>query len=121
MKKTNIVLTLGRILIITLCISVRANGRSNRIPDITNEYYRQIEKAYVDDVKDKLTRIGFSNAGVAMTKVVNDKGGFDYTLKVHHRRIDRMDESAREELSRLLTSADIDVDNSFVAVRYIEY
>ena len=56
-----------------------------------------------------------------MTKVVNDLGGFDYTLKVHHRRIDRMDESERETLSKLLTSADIGVDNSFVSVRYIEY
>ena len=37
MKKTTIVITLGLILIITLGISIRANGRSNRIPDITNE------------------------------------------------------------------------------------
>lgn len=121
MKKTTIVLTLTLILIITLSISVRANGRSNRVPDITNEYYRQIEKAYVDDVKQTLTKEGYSNAGVAMTKVVNELGGFDYTLKVHHRKIDRMDESEREKLSKLLTSTDIDLENSFVAVRYIEY
>lgn len=121
MKKTTIVITLGLILIITLGISIRANGRSNRIPDITNEYYREIENAYVSDVRQTLTKEGFSNAGVSMTKVVNDLGGFDYTLKVHHRRIDRMDESERETLSKLLTSADIGVDNSFVSVRYIEY
>ena len=122
-NKSYITVTLILIMTFFLAAGIRANGRSNRIPDITGEYYRQIESEYLADVRNKLTENGYSNAGLSLTKQVNDDGGLDYTLSVHHRRIDKMDETKRAELSDMLTMNDIAVDGrkTSVAVRYIEY
>ena len=106
-----------------LATGIKANGRSNRVPDITGEYYRQIESEYLSDVRDKLTDSGFSNAGLSLTKQVDDNGAFDYTLSVHHRRIDKMDEAERAKLTDMITENDIVIDGrkTSMAVRYIEY
>ena len=106
-----------------LATGIKANGRSSRIPDITGDYYKQIESEYLSDVRDRLNDNGFSNAGLSLTKQVNEDGGLDYILSVHHRRIDRMDETQRAELAGMLTENDIAVDGrkTSMAVRYIEY
>ena len=122
-KKTFVTLTLILTFTFTLAAYIRADGRSNRIPDITGEYYRQIEKDYVADIREKLDDNGFSNAGISLTKQVNERGDFDYTLCVHHRYIDRMQQSERDELSDMLTDHGIDIEgrHTTVAVRFIEY
>ena len=56
-KKTFVTLTLILTFTFTLAAYIRADGRSNRIPDITGEYYRQIEKDYVADIREKLDDI----------------------------------------------------------------
>ena len=122
-NKSYITVTLILLVTFFLTAGIRANGRSNRIPDITGEYYRQIENEYLDDVRQILTENGFSNAGLSLTKQVNEDGGLDYTLSVHHRRIDKMDETKRAELTDMLTVNDIIVNGkeTTMAVKYIEY
>lgn len=122
-NKSYITVTLILLVTFFLAAGIRANGRSNRIPDITGEYYRQIENEYLADVRQILTANGFSNAGLSLTKQVNEEGGLDYTLSVHHRRIDKMDETKRAELTDMLTVNDIIVNGkeTTMAVKYIEY
>lgn len=122
-NKSYITVTLILLVTFFLAAGIRANGRSNRIPDITGEYYRQIENEYLADVRQILTENGFSNAGLSLTKQVNEEGGLDYTLSVHHRRIDKMDETKRAELTDMLTVNDIIVNGkeTTMAVKYIEY
>ena len=122
-NKSYIAVTLLLLMTFVLATGIKANGRSSRIPDITGEYYKQIESEYLSDVRDRLDDNGFSNAGLSLTKQVNEDGGIDYTLSVHHRRIDRMDDTQRAELADMLTENDIAVDGrkTSMAVRYIEY
>ena len=122
-NKSYITVTLILLVTFFLAAGIRANGRSNRIPDITGEYYSQIENEYLADVRQILTENGFSNAGLSLTKQVNEEGGLDYTLSVHHRRIDKMDETKRAELTDMLTVNDIIVNGkeTTMAVKYIEY
>jgi hypothetical protein len=122
-NKSYITVTLILLVTFFLAAGIRANGRSNRIPDITGEYYRQIENEYLADVRQILTKNGFSNAGLSLTKQVNEEGGLDYTLSVHHRRIDKMDETKRAKLTDMITENDIVIDGrkTSMAVRYIEY
>ena len=122
-NKSYITVTLILLVTFFLAAGIRANGRSNRIPDITGEYYRQIENEYLADVRQILTENGFSNAGLSLTKQVNEDGGLDYTLSVHHRRIDKMDETKRAELTDMLTVNDIIVNGkeTTMAIKYIEY
>lgn len=122
-NKSYIAVTLLLLMTFFLATGIKANGRSNRVPDITGEYYRQIESEYLSDVRDKLTDSGFSNAGLSLTKQVDDNGAFDYTLSVHHRRIEKMDVAERAKLTDMITENDIVIDGrkTSMAVRYIEY
>ena len=107
-KKTCFTVSAMMIIAITLIAGIRAAGRPARIPDITNDYYTSIEREYISHV-------------ISMTKVVNEAGGFDYTISIHHRRIDKIDLQRRSELSALLTNESIPVTDSSVFVKYIEY
>lgn len=115
------VITLCLIVILGCSMGIKAKGQAAGVPDITNEYYREIEKAYTEQVRERLNENGFYNAGVTLTKVVDEKGTFDYTLSVHHRRIDRMNEYQREQISAIIISDGVAIDDSTVSVRYIEY
>ena len=50
------------------------------------------------ETREFLTEEGFLNSGVMLTKVVDADGSREYTLTVHHGRIDEMTEEEREIL-----------------------
>lgn len=61
-------------------------------------YYREKEKGLVEAARDFLDGEGFVHSGVTLTRVVDASGVREYTLTVHHGRIDRMDEAGRQRL-----------------------
>lgn len=67
-------------------------------------YYSGLEERLVTDTRSFLTAAGFENSGVNLKRVVDEEGKREYTLIIHHRRIDSMDEEQREELRRKLDS-----------------
>lgn len=117
-KKTYIFLAICMVIAISSIAGVKVNGKESRISNITSEYYQGIENAYVKQVRATLDSNGFRNAGITLTKNANSEGGFDYTLQVHHRRIDNMDEFQREELSDIIIGDGIELANSNVVVKY---
>ena len=120
-KRARVIIILSLMIIAVMSIEIRAAGRSGRLEDITSEYYREAERDYKAQIREVLEQSGCDNAGIGMTKVVNETGGFDYTVSIHHRRIDRMDSVQREALSAMITDRGIPVAGSSVTVRYIEY
>lgn len=65
-------------------------------------YYREKEAQLVRDTRAYLNRSGFDNSGVMLTRVVDGDGSRMYTVTVHHREIDRLEEAEREALAREL-------------------
>lgn len=65
-------------------------------------YYRKKEEQLVKDTRAYLNRSGFDNSGVMLTRVVDGDGSRMYTVTVHHREIDRLEEAEREALAREL-------------------
>jgi len=120
-KRLLVVVTLLLIVVLGCAFGIRAKGEASRIPDISNEYYKAIEQEFTAKVKERLEEKGFYNAGVSLTKIVDEDGIFQYTVSVHHRRIDKMSEYQREEISDIITCDGVDIKGSTVAVRYIEY
>lgn len=99
--------------------SINAHGMDNKKIHIVKN--TEAEKEFVDNVKITLNDMGFENAGISLTKEVNEKGGLDYTISIHHRRIDKMDEYQRDELSDIIIGDGIKVNNCSVTAEYIEY
>ena len=62
------------------------------------QFYREKEARLVKETREFLAEEGFQNSGVMLTKVVDTDGSREYTLIVHHGRIDEMPEEEREIL-----------------------
>ena len=52
----------------------------------------------MEDVKDFLEKKGYADSGVALTRVVKEDGARDYTITIHHGKIDEMDDFSRQAL-----------------------
>lgn len=107
------------VMVLALCMGSKALG-SEKEEDFRSDYYRNIEKAYVTSVRNSLDDLGYKNAGITMTRVV-DNGFADYTITVHHGKIDLLDEAHRNEITDIILMEPIGIDNSSVHVRYLEY
>ena len=82
-------------------------------------YYREKEQQMVKDTRGYLNRNGFDNSGVMLTRVVDGSGSRMYTLTVHHRGIDRMEEAEREALAQELAAFAFEDDNSMFHYEFL--
>ncbi len=63
-----------------------------------------MESTYIAEVRTVLGENGFSNSGINMTKISDDKGGWEYTVTIYHHGFGWMDESDRCVLEKELES-----------------
>ena len=61
-------------------------------------YYSEKERELVAEARACQDREGFRNSGVMLTRVVDEDGRRQYTLTVHHGKIDDMEEDDRAAL-----------------------
>ncbi len=61
-------------------------------------FYAEKEQELVHEAKALLRAEGYENSGVMLTRVVEADGSRQYTLTVHHGRINRLNEAERREL-----------------------
>lgn len=66
--------------------------------------YREKEAQLVKSTRAYLDYSGFDNSGVMLTRVVDGSGSRRYTVTIHHREIDRLEEAERENLARELSA-----------------
>lgn len=79
---------------VTMTVQAKEAGKLQH----ENTLYETLEDRYVQVLRDTLYDRGYSNAGITMTKVYLEDGKREYTVKIHHRRIDKMDETDRQDL-----------------------
>ena len=96
---------------------VLGKGKSTE-PDAA--YIHSVEQEYVLAIRESLTEMGYTNAGVTLTKISED-GFTHYTVTIHHRRIDRMDETGRQALTDVLLLEQMDLEHCSVGIQYLEY
>lgn len=96
-------LTVFLVLVSALCITGTVMSRSNPGGREIENYYMALEKQLVCDTREYLNKSGFPNSGVTLTRVVNENGMREYTMTVHHGKIDRMDENSRQILKEALS------------------
>lgn len=86
------------ILVIFSMVTMTVNATENKRLQHQNGYYEQIEQEYVQNLRNTLTDKGFRNAGITMTKVFLEDGSREYTVKLHHRRMDNLSLIEKNEL-----------------------
>lgn len=61
-------------------------------------YYQEMEKGLVEEAREFLNGEGYTYSGVMLTRVVTAEGNREYTLTVHHGKIDKLDDAGRQML-----------------------
>lgn len=108
---TFIVTTIVLIAIIGFFASCTVISQSDIGVREMENYYREQEKELLQETKALLTEMGFKNSGVTLTRVVDEEGKREYTFTIHHGKIDKMNETERTELAKLLL-ADAEIDEN---------
>ena len=93
-----LIISVFLILVIAFCISGTVLSQSSHESRIEEKYYREMEKIYVQEIRDLLTDQGYENSGITMTHVIDENGMRTYTVTIHHGRIDRLSGAGRKEL-----------------------
>lgn len=96
------VVTVLLVLISVFFITRTVSGAEDVDAQAREEFFREQEKKVLADTRAYLTEEGFYNSGVTMTRVVDKDGSREYTITIHHSRIDRMDEVEKQDLEKAL-------------------
>lgn len=111
-----IILTLVLILITTLSIRGTAYSmEKTNMHDSMDPYYKSLENEYTNNVKNLLSELGYSNAGIMLTKVVDVDGNREYTLSLHHKLLSNNNERLNE-VTEAIKSIGAPVANSSIYI-----
>ena len=102
MKKKFGVITVLLAFIIAFCTTGTVMGMEKGSIKVDEKYYRQIEQEYVSRVRSYLNDSGYDNSGVTLTKVLYEDGSREYTLNIHHKRLEKLTSTERERLKEEL-------------------
>ena len=86
------------VLIAALFVGCTAMSRTDIGTRELEEYYLTKEQALTKDVRELLAVQGYENSGVMVTRVIEDDGSRFYTIAVHHKRIELLDDKERDML-----------------------
>lgn len=92
------ILTIILILIMAFCITGTAFCQNKGAGQAKEQYYRAMEREYVQEIRSLLEEKGYCNSGVTMNRVIDEDGARQYTVTIHHRRITKLSPGQQEEL-----------------------
>lgn len=75
-----------------------------------NYHYLALEREYVKNAREYLKEQGFDNCGVMMTRVTKEDGSREYTVRIHHRKLGRMDGRDKLALEATLSQTEFGTD-----------
>lgn len=91
-------ITVLLVMIGTLFLSMAVLSQSREAVREQREYYKALEQEYVKRMSEFLEEQGYANSGITMNRVIEEDGALQYTVTIHHRRIEQLDDMQREEL-----------------------
>lgn len=113
MKKNGRFFVITMILVFVTAFSVAGtvNGKNNEKERVEKHYLASIEKEYRQEITDILQKEGYKQSGITMTRVIQDEGMIDYTVKIHHKKLGKLSEIQKQELEKKLKQIDFAVEN----------
>lgn len=113
------IITIGLIILSFTMMTMTVNATTNRRLQRIDENYKQMEETYVRELREELTESGYRNAGITMTKVFYEDGAREYTVKLHHKRMERLDEQEREDLLEHLSQIEFTDSECRVYLKFL--
>ncbi len=98
------------ILIISLCVRGTVFSGKNDERQRRNLCYAAMEEEYLEEARSLLRGAGLADCGVDLRWVSYGDGSREYTVSLHHSRLEHMSEADKETLKRKLSEADFHGD-----------
>ena len=113
MKKTVGFVVVTIILVVTIFMLATKTVQSRNYDDIREieAYYQVLEKEYLTEVRGYLNDEGLVNSGVMITRVVEEDGGREYMVTIHHNRLDKFSEEEKSDLVEKLSGLAFEGEN----------
>lgn len=93
------IVTMILLLITTFSITGTVMSQNKDKDPIDAKHYRMLENQYIAQVREQLKEQGYTNAGITMTRITEADGTRNYTVLIHHRRINSLDETEKVKLT----------------------
>ncbi len=100
-------------------MQVKGQGEIDFAAD--RELYEQLEDDYTERLQDMLTDKGYRNAGITMTKIYQMDGSREYTVKIHHKRINQLSDGEKILLLNELAAVSFGGENCSVLHKFLNY
>lgn len=91
------------VLIIIFCVKGTVMSRESNESARENHYYAALEQEYLERTRQLLEEEGLRNCGVNLRWVADGDGTREYTVLLHHRKLDRMSEEEKSILIMMLS------------------
>ncbi|MGN1147831.1 MAG: hypothetical protein ACI4TB_05375, partial [Lachnospiraceae bacterium] len=100
MKKTGsfVAVTIFLVLLSAFFITGTVKSQSKEEMKLSEEYFHQLEKEYVKEMREYLNEAGFTDSGVMLTRTVFEDGSREYQVAIHNSRFDSLAEAERMNL-----------------------
>lgn len=116
MKRGFGVITVILVLVIVFCVKGTVFSKENNERAKANRYYALLEDAYLEEARQLLEEQGYSNCGVTMTRITEADGSREYTVLLHHRKLQKL--SAEEKDVLISSLSDMEFDNEICRFCY---
>ncbi len=102
MKKSKgfVLVTVLLIVITALSITGTVKSQSNVDVKIDAEYYEQMEREYVREIRNYLSEQGYENSGVMLTYVSAGGSARKYTVTIHNEKISKLSQGEKAVIER---------------------
>ena len=102
------VITVLLILVIAFCVKGTVFSKENHERARENHYFAALEDEYLKQTKGLLEEQGYHNCGVTMTRVTLENGSREYTVLLHHRKLQKLSKDEKERLVDTLSDMEFD-------------
>ena len=111
------VLTVLLVLIIVFCVKGTVMSRENDERGRQNHYYAVLEREYLERTRLLLEEEGLRDCGVNFRWIADGNGNREYTILLHHRKLNRMSEQEKSALEDMLSEIEFrDASCSFLYI-----
>lgn len=111
------VLTVLLVLIIVFCVKGTVMSRENDERGRQNHYYAVLEREYLERTRLLLEEEGLRDCGVNLRWIADGNGNREYTILLHHRKLNRMSEQEKSALEDMLSEIEFrDASCSFLYI-----
>ena len=106
MKKGFSILTILLVLVIIFCVKGTVMSKENDEKVRQNQYYAALEQDYLVRTRQLLDEEGYGSCGINLTRVTYEDGRREYTVLLHHRRLERLSDEEKLGLESLLSQTE---------------